>query len=81
MEVSIKVPFPSEREAEIVYNTLRVDPEPKRSQLVRSMNLEGSDLCVTFTCDEPTTMRVSVGSFFDLLTLSVKTIQRFGDMQ
>ena len=35
MEVSIKVPFPSEREAEIVYNTLRVDPEPKRSQLVR----------------------------------------------
>lgn len=73
----MRVPFPTEREAEIVYNTLRVDPEPKRSQLVRSLILDGNDLCVTFACDEPTTMRVSVGSFFDLLTLSVKTIQRF----
>ena len=77
MEVSVRVPFPSAREAEIVYNTLRVDPEPKRSQLVRSMTVEGADLRVTFACDEPTTMRVSVGSFFDLLTLATKTVQRF----
>ena len=77
MEVSVRVPFSSEREADIVYNTLRVDPEPKRSQLVKTMAVEGTDLCVSFACDEPTTMRVSVGSFFDLLALTVKTIERF----
>jgi len=77
MEVSVRVPFSSEREADIVYNTLRVDPEPKRSQLVKTMAVEGADLCVSFACDEPTTMRVSVGSFFDLLALTVKTIERF----
>lgn len=77
MEVSVRVPFPSEREAKIVYNTLRVDPEPKRSQLVRTMAVEGADLRVTFACDEPTTMRVSVSSFFDLMALAVKTVQKF----
>ena len=77
MEVSVRVPFPSEREADVVYNTLRVDPEPKRSQLVKTMAVEGADLCVSFACGEPTTMRVSVGSFFDLLALTVKTIERF----
>jgi len=77
MELSVSVPFPSTREAEIVLKTLQVDPEPKRSQLVRTMRVEGSDLLVTFACSEPATLRVSVGSFFDLLTLAVKTIQRF----
>ena len=57
MELSVSVPFPSTREAEIVLKTLQVDPEPKRSQLVRTMRVEGSDLLVTFACSEPATLR------------------------
>ena len=57
MELSVSVPFPSTREAEIVLKTLQVDPEPKRSQLVRNMRVEGSDLLVTFACSEPATLR------------------------
>ena len=78
MEVTVDVPFPTEREAKIALNTLSVDPEPKRSQLVKKMTIrDGAVLEVTFKCDNPTTMRVSVGSFFELLTLTLKTIQRF----
>ena len=57
MELSVSVPFPSTREAEIVLKTLQVDPEPKRSQLVRTMRVEGTDLLVTFACTEPVTLR------------------------
>ena len=77
MEVTVDVPFPTEKDATIAYNTLSVDPEPKRSGLVKKMTLDGAVLRVRFDCEEPTTMRVSVGSFFDLLTLTLKTIQQF----
>ena len=79
MEVSVDVPFGSEKQAEIVYKTLRVDPEPKRSQLVKELTLDGAVLRARFSCAEPTTMRVSVGAFFELLSLTAKTIQRFQD--
>jgi len=81
MEVTVDVPFPSERQAEIVYKTLRVDPEPKRSLLTKKLTLDGAVLHAHFSCVEPATMRVSVGAFFDLLTLAVKTIQRFDTLE
>lgn len=77
MEMTIKVPFQDENSANIVWNSLKVDPEPKRSQMVKEMKVEGSQLIVNFKCEEPKTMRVSVNSFFDLLTLVVQTIDQF----
>jgi len=77
MEVTVDVPFGNVRHAEIAYKTLSVDPEPKRSLMVKRLTLDGATLHATFSCHEPTTMRVSVGAFFELLALTLKTIDRF----
>jgi len=77
MELTLKVPFEDAKTAEIVWNSMRVDPEPKRSGMTKQMRVEGSDLIVDFQCKETRTMRVSVNSFFDLLSLVVDTIDQF----
>ena len=40
------MPFPTAREAEIAYNSLRVDPEPKRSGVQKQLSVDGVHLCV-----------------------------------
>jgi hypothetical protein len=46
--VSLDVPFESERDAEIAFNSLSVDPEPKRSGLIKDFALQGKVLHVDF---------------------------------
>ena len=77
MEMSLEVPFDTERTAEIAYNSLRVDPEPKRSGSGKELTLNGKILLVQFNCEEARTLRVSVGSFLDLLTLVIDTMDQF----
>ena len=61
----------------LVWNSLRVNPEPKRSGMTKTLRVEGSDLIVDFECKETRTMRVSVNNFFDLLSLVFDTIDQF----
>jgi len=77
MEMTVRIPFENSKSADVVWNSLKVDPEPPRSQMTKQMRVEGTDLIVDFTCVEPKTMRVSVNSFFDLLNLVVQTMDRF----
>lgn len=42
----IKVPFESNRAAEIAYNVLRIDSEPKRSAVTKKITLNDSNLLV-----------------------------------
>ena len=42
----LRVPFPCERDAEIAYNTLRVDPEPPRSGVSKQFRLDRGLLLV-----------------------------------
>ncbi len=46
--VTLEVPFESERDAEIAFNSLSVDPEPKRSGLIKDFVLQGKVLRVDF---------------------------------
>lgn len=78
LSACVSVPFPSEREAEVVYNSLRIDPDPKRSGCCKKLAVEGSVLTVSFNAKEARHLRVGVNSFFDLLVLAIKTVQRFG---
>ena len=75
--LTLKVPFEDAKTATIVWNSLRVDPEPKRSEMTKTLRVEGSDLIVNFECKETRTMRVSVNNFFDLLSLVIDTIDQF----
>jgi len=34
--------FATPNDAKIAYNSLRVDPEPKRSQVIKELHVEGS---------------------------------------
>jgi tRNA threonylcarbamoyladenosine modification (KEOPS) complex Pcc1 subunit len=72
------IPFPSEREAEVAFNSLRVEVEPSRSKVVRVLKNEGSTLTATFTAGELRNLRVSVGGFFEHLILVTETIRQFG---
>lgn len=78
LSACVSVPFPSEKDAEVVYNSLRIDSDPKRSGCSKKLSLEGSILTVNFTAKDARQLRVGVNSFFDLLVLAIDTVQRFG---
>ena len=46
--VVLDIPFSNDRDAEIAYNSLSVDPEPKRSGLLKEFVLKGNVLHVEF---------------------------------
>ena len=87
------IPFPSQTEAEVAYNSLRVEVEPSRSEqkidvetnvlfsrskVTRVLKTEGNCLKATFTATELRNLRVSVGGFFEHLILVTETIRQFG---
>lgn len=38
----VKIPFPTERHAQIAYDVLRIDPEPNRSAVSKQLQLESN---------------------------------------
>ena len=76
--MDIKVPFPSPRYAEIAYNTLRVDKEPKRGGCRKTLVLHNNELHVKLEANEARTLRVASNSFLDFLTLVSETMEQFG---
>jgi len=76
-ELNLKVPFESEEQATVAWNSLRVDPEPKRGGSSKILKVEGQDLIVDFKCEEARTLRVAVNTFFDLLYLVIQTMDKF----
>lgn len=74
----IEVPFPSQREAEIAYNVLRVGSEPKRSQVQKHLSYNNQILSVKFCGEEARQLRVAVNGFMEHLILCTDTIAKFG---
>lgn len=40
----VKIPFPTERHAQIAYDVLRIDPEPPRSAVTKQLQLNSNQL-------------------------------------
>lgn len=78
LSARVSVPFPFERDAQVVYNALRIDPDPKRSGCSKKLSLEGNVLVADFTANQAKHLRVGINSFFDLLLLAIKTVEHFG---
>jgi len=78
MEVNLSVPFQTDREAEIAFNSLRVDAEPARSKVIKTLSVNGNCLDVTFTGEEARNLRVSINGFFTHLILVSETMLQFG---
>ncbi|XP_018405070.1 PREDICTED: uncharacterized protein LOC108781565 [Cyphomyrmex costatus] len=78
LRIELSVPFPSAREAEVVYQVLRVDKEPPRSRITKNLTLNNNILEVSFSGKEARKVRVALTSFFDSLLLVTETIEKFG---
>jgi len=74
----MSIPFPSAKEASIVYDALRVEVEPARSKVTRRLETDGSILKAHFTAQEAKSLRVGVNSFLEHVILSTETIRQFG---
>ncbi|XP_015173127.1 PREDICTED: EKC/KEOPS complex subunit LAGE3 [Polistes dominula] len=77
-KVEFTIPFATEREADVVYQVLKVDKEPPRSGVSKNIKQKDNLLLVSFSGTEIRKVRVGVTSFFDSLTLVTETIQQFG---
>ncbi|XP_011495401.1 PREDICTED: EKC/KEOPS complex subunit LAGE3 [Ceratosolen solmsi marchali] len=75
--VDLCIPFPSEREADVAYQTLRVDAEPSRSGVTKTLTLKSNTLKATFSGKEARKVRVGLTSFFDTLLLITETMKEF----
>ncbi|XP_043517564.1 EKC/KEOPS complex subunit LAGE3 [Frieseomelitta varia] len=76
--VNLSIPFPSGREAEIAYQVLRVDKEPSRGSIAKSLTLDNNLLQISISGTEARKVRVALTSFFDSLILVTETMQLFG---
>ncbi|XP_018329404.1 uncharacterized protein LOC108739831 isoform X2 [Agrilus planipennis] len=76
--IEIKVPFPTKRVAQIVYDVLRVDKEPRRSQVNKELSVKDRILIGNFSGRLAKQLRVAVNNFFDNINLILSTIDQFG---
>ncbi|XP_014674282.1 PREDICTED: EKC/KEOPS complex subunit LAGE3-like [Priapulus caudatus] len=77
-QIRLSIPFATEKEAEIAYNSLSVDAELKRSQCRRVITVEKSALVVVITAPDARALRTSCNAFMDHVILVTETITRFG---
>lgn len=74
---SVKIPFSCNRHAQIAYQSLKVDEEPRKGEITRNFTVDDCILLVDWKATEARLLRVSVNSLFDMLKLVVKTIEQF----
>ncbi|KAL6261025.1 hypothetical protein P5V15_008551 [Pogonomyrmex californicus] len=78
IKVDLFIPFPTVREADVIYQVLRVDKEPSRSGVTKKLTLNNNFLEVSFSGKEARKVRVALTSFFEHLLLVTETIEQFG---
>ena len=74
----MNIPFSNSREASIAYDALRVEVEPARSRVTRTMRVEGDTLSVNLKAENAKNLRVSANSLLEHLVLITETIHQFG---
>ncbi|CAF4534537.1 unnamed protein product [Rotaria socialis] len=72
----LRFPLSTARHAQIIYNTIRIDKEPKKT-VERIETLDGNVLNVRFEAHEAKFIRVAVESYIEKVNLILRTIQRF----
>ncbi|XP_071960035.1 EKC/KEOPS complex subunit LAGE3-like [Antedon mediterranea] len=78
LKCNISVPFGTSREAEIAYQSLNVDKEPRKGEVTKELAYTDNVLTVVFTASQARLLRVAVNSFMDHLNLVVQTVECFG---
>ena len=76
---SVRINFPSERQACIVRDCMIVDEELQPQKVTKNFEVEGADLVIHVQATELRMLRVALSSFFDMVSVSVKTLLEFDD--
>lgn len=74
---SIEVPLSSTRNSNIVYNTLKVDKEPRPKDITKELFVKEGSLLCNWSASSPQFLRVAVNSFFENISLILETIEHF----
>lgn len=78
LKIDIEIPFQNSRIAEIAYDVLRVDKEPKRSGVTKDLSVKENILAVKFSAHLARQLRVAINGFFEKLDLITETVEAFG---
>ena len=81
LKAELTIPFSCIEHAQIAFNTLSVDQEPRKDLIkkVISLNKTHCQVQVAWTAKEARILRVSLNSFLDHLNSVIETIQQFSD--
>ncbi|KAG5879241.1 hypothetical protein JTB14_017095 [Gonioctena quinquepunctata] len=78
IKIDVELPFQNERIAQIVYDVLKIDKEPKRSEVTKVLCTRGNILVAHFTANFARQLRVAVNGFFEKIDLISGTIELLG---
>ncbi|CAB4374343.1 unnamed protein product [Rhizophagus irregularis] len=79
--LTLTIPFPSSRLANIAERALNVDKELKGDQVKRIITTDDDKLIVSFDCASVKMLRVSVNSLFDMIIMITKTMDAFDGLE
>lgn len=77
-KIEIQIPLQSKRIAEVMYDVLRVDKEPKRSKVTKLLVVQDNILVANFSAPLAHQLRVAVNGFFEKIDLVSGTIELLG---
>jgi len=75
--LSIKIPFPEDKYAEIASRTLNVDKELKEDIIKRTITTDKNILIINFESTNAKSLRTSTQNLMELLHLITKTMNDF----
>ncbi|KAF7266400.1 hypothetical protein GWI33_020276 [Rhynchophorus ferrugineus] len=78
LNIDLELPFGSKRIAEIVFDVLRVDEEPRRSGVCKKLTLEDTLIKVNFSGSLTRQLRTALNNFFEKVDLITETIEVIG---
>ncbi|TBU42363.1 transcription factor Pcc1-domain-containing protein [Dichomitus squalens] len=77
--VTMRIPFASEKHANIAKQVIDVDRELQPDVVKRTLSVEGNDLVATFTTLTVRLARLTSNAFLENVDLVVRTIGEFGE--
>ncbi|CAF0795126.1 unnamed protein product [Brachionus calyciflorus] len=77
LNAQLTIPFANEKHAKIVYETLRVDQEPRKNLIQRQLSLQSNLLIINWSAKESRILRVSCQSILEHINSILNTIQAF----
>ena len=77
LKAELKIPFATAKHAQIAFNTLSVDTEPRKELIRKKLELNNEILTINWTAKEARILRVSINSILDHLNSVLETIELF----